>query len=129
MNTYVQGICLTIVPCNSDNAARDPIQSVAGTGQDKQPGPSAPTIKPSTTDENGLNWMATTYSATKLAINLVKESADVFPPLKSVVGGLSAILDHCDVRYLSRSALPTILIAVLANGGVSQNNRIFDASS
>jgi hypothetical protein len=37
-------------------------------------------------------------STIKLAINMVKESSDVFPPLKSVVGCLSAILEYCDVR-------------------------------
>jgi hypothetical protein len=47
------------------------------------------------------DWGSTAYATTKLAINLVKESSDVFPPLKSVAGGLSAILDHCDVRFLS----------------------------
>ena len=48
--------------------------------------------------------MYTTYATTKLAINLVKESSDVFPPLKSVVGGLSAILDHCEVRFIPNNA-------------------------
>ena len=37
----------------------------------------------------------------KLAINGVNESADAFTTLKSVVEGLSAILDHCDVRSVS----------------------------
>ena len=32
---------------------------------------------------------------------MVKESSDVFPPLKSVAGGLSAILDHCEVNSIS----------------------------
>jgi len=47
------------------------------------------------------DWKATTYATTKLAIDLVKESSDVFPPLKSVAGGLSAILNHCEVRFIS----------------------------
>ena len=32
---------------------------------------------------------------------MVKESSDVFPPLKSVVGGLTAVLKHYDVRSIS----------------------------
>jgi len=32
---------------------------------------------------------------------VVKESSDVFPPLKSVVGGLTAVLKHYDVRSIS----------------------------
>ena len=123
------GIYLTILACNPDNAARDPVQLVTGAGQDEQSEPSEPTIKSSATDESGSNWKSTTYSATKLAINLVKESADVFPPLKSVVGGLSAILDLCDVRRISHFTPPTILTALLANGGMSQNDRIVDPSS
>ena len=65
---------------------------------------------------------------TKLAINLVKESADAFHSLKSVVGSLSAILDHCDVRFTFLIAPPVVLTAVLANGGVSRNDRIVDAT-
>ena len=40
---------------------------------------------------------STVYATTKLAINLVKESLNALPPLKSVVGGLLAILNHCEV--------------------------------
>ena len=56
------------------------------------------TIGPGAAPENQSDWKSTAYATTKLAINLVKESSDAFPPLKSVAGGLSAILDHCDVR-------------------------------
>ena len=75
------------------------------------------------------NWGSTAYATTKLAINLVKESADVFPPLKSVAGGLSAILDHCDVRFTSHTTPAMVLTAVLANNGVSKNDRIVEAPS
>ena len=123
-----RGVYLTILPCNPDNTARDPIQLVTGTGQDIS-GLSEPAIEPSETDENGSNWKSTAYSTIKLAVNPVKESADVVPPLKSVIGGLAVILNHCDVRCISRSTLPTILTALLANSRVSQNDRNFDASS
>ena len=39
----------------------------------------------------------TGYAANKSAIDLMKESSDAFPPLKSVAGDLSAILNHCEV--------------------------------
>jgi hypothetical protein len=58
-------------------------------------------VDPTAAHENNSNWMSTAYSAAKLAINMIKESSDVFPPLKSVAGGLSAILQHCDVRSTS----------------------------
>ena len=99
MTNYTQRAYLTFSSLNLDNAARDPTQSVPRTRQGKPSEPSEHTIKPSATDETESNWRSTAYSTTKLAINLVKESADAFPPLKSVAGGISAILDHCDVRF------------------------------
>ena len=59
------------------------------------------TVDPEVVPESKPGWKSTAYTTTKLAINLVKESSDIFPPLKSVAGGLSAILDHCDVRFAS----------------------------
>ena len=50
--------------------------------------------------EGKSSWGSTAYATTKSAINLVKESSDAFPPLKSVVGCLSAVLNHCDVRFI-----------------------------
>ena len=97
MNERTWGIHLIVVLRNADNAAHDLVQSVVGAGQGEQSKPSENTLKPSATDDTESNWKSTAYSTTKLAINLVKESADAFPPLKSVMGGLSAILDHCDV--------------------------------
>ena len=57
-----------------------------------------------------LNWTATTsenkpksnlgstvYPSARVVVDIVKESSDVFPPLKSVMGGLTAILNHYDV--------------------------------
>jgi len=50
------------------------------------------------TDENKLKQLGSMASATaKLLLRGVKESADAFPPLKSVVGGLCFILDNCEV--------------------------------
>ena len=86
-----------IFPQNPDNAARDPTRSVTGMRQDKQSEPSEHTVKPNATGENGSNQKSTAYSTTNLPINLVEESADIVPLLKSVVRSLSAILDDCDV--------------------------------
>jgi len=41
---------------------------------------------------------STTSSAAKLFLRTVKEASDAFPPLKSVAGGLCAILDNCEVQ-------------------------------
>jgi len=48
-------------------------------------------------NQNKLGWGSAAYSSTKVAIDVVKESSDVFPPLKSVVGGLAVVLKHYDV--------------------------------
>jgi hypothetical protein len=88
--TAFQTIHLTILPSNIDE---DPNRSV--------PSDVHLTVDPVAAHENKSTWKSTAYSTTKLAINMVKESSDVFPPLKSVVGGLSAILQHCDVRSIS----------------------------
>ena len=44
------------------------------------------------------DWKHITSSAAKLFLRSVKEASDAFPPLKSVAGGLCAILDNCEVR-------------------------------
>ena len=51
--------------------------------------------------ESGSDWKSTAYATTKLAIDLVKETSDAFPPLKAVAAGLSVILNHCDVSFVS----------------------------
>ena len=102
-------IHLTALPLDAENIAPDPTQSTARPGQTERLEPSMPAVRPSAADENKSDWKATTYAATKLAIDMVKESADAFPPLKSVVGGLSAILNHCDVcPVLPHNAAPDI---------------------
>jgi hypothetical protein len=58
------------------------------------------TVDPIAAYENKPNLKPTLYAGARLAIGVVKESSDVFTPLKSVAGGLSAIIDCYDVRYL-----------------------------
>ena len=97
--TFSPGIHLTI--SFSRNIGRhtmtDRIRSVFRTGQGRASKPSKQTVYTSTIDKSKPDLKSTAYATTKLAINMVKESSDAFPPLKSVAGGLSAILNHCDV--------------------------------
>ena len=106
MDKSTWGIHLTVLSRIADNATHDPTQSVAGAGQDEQSKLPENSIKPSATDGKGSDWKSTAYSTTKLAINLVKGSADAFSPLNSVMGTLSAILDHCDVCFISYPPYP-----------------------
>ena len=55
------------------------------------------TVDPTPAYEKKSNWKSTAYATAELAVEVVKESSDVFTPLKSVAGGLSAILKHYDV--------------------------------
>ena len=69
-------------------------------GQDEQSKLSENPVGPSATNEDALSPNSTGYSATKLTIDPVKERADTFLPLESVMRCLSAILGHCDVCIL-----------------------------
>ena len=57
------------------------------------------TVDPTAAYENKPNWKSTLHASAELVIDILKESSDAFTPLKSVAGGLSAILKHYDVRY------------------------------
>jgi len=39
----------------------------------------------------------TAYSAVRMAVGVVKESSDMFPPLKAVAGAMSALMKNYDV--------------------------------
>lgn len=57
-------------------------------------------VIPSTLDPplgTGTGWKMSTWNATKLALDVVRESSDVLPALKSVAGGLSALISHAEV--------------------------------
>jgi len=59
--------------------------------------------------------MSAAYSSTKVVIDVVKETSDVFPPLKSVAGGLAAVLKHFDVQYISLILSMTLTIALASD--------------
>jgi len=49
------------------------------------------------TSKDESEWKHTVSSAAKLTLRTVGGISDAFPPLKSVAGGLCAILDNCEV--------------------------------
>ena len=55
-------------------------------------------------------WKSTASATAKLLLCGIKESADAFPPLKSVVGGLCFILDNCEVWKTLQYMLVTTLM-------------------
>ena len=76
-------------PGNIDNSAiPDQVQGTLSSDKNK----------PNTTDENESGqWKSAASATVKLFLRGTKDSADVFPPLKSVVGCLCYILENCEV--------------------------------
>jgi len=86
------------------------ILSVPGRDQPNIPESSERTVEQGVVSESKSDRKSTAYATTKLAITMAKESSDVFPPLKSVAGGLLAILNHCEVWSASHvSSSPRFL--------------------
>jgi len=48
-------------------------------------------------DENRSGWGSTVSGTAKLLLRGARDSADVFPPLKSVAGGLCFVLENSEV--------------------------------
>lgn len=94
---FSPNIRLTILP-HADNVVSGLTQSVIGKTEHLQPlidtlDRSAATNR--TKPESSLG--SAVYASAKVVVDMVKESSDVFPPLKSVAGCLSAVLKHHDV--------------------------------
>jgi len=94
----------TLFTLNKGRSISDRVRSVFRKSHSKLLGSSNCTVKPSAMDENKSDLKPLASSAAKLLLRGVKESADAFPPLKSVVGGLCFILDNCEVRPASRTS-------------------------
>jgi len=99
-----QMVHLTIF-CVTEHSISGRFQSVFSKRQGKSLGSPNNTVQPSTINEAKSNLKSLASSTAKVFLRGVKESADAFPPLKSVAGGLCFILDNCEVWSTSR-ALP-----------------------
>jgi len=62
--------------------------------------------QPSGADKKWSNLGSLASSTAKLLLRGVRESADAFPPLKSVAGGLCYILENYEVRSSSGTCYP-----------------------
>ena len=82
------------IPAVPDN--HPPIPNVGGSKPTKL---SSYVVDPTAAYEKKPDWKSTAKTSARLAVDLLMESSDAFPPLKSVVGGLSAIQKKYDVRY------------------------------
>ena len=49
------------------------------------------------------DWRSTVSASAKLLLYTVRVSADAFPPLKSIAGGLCSILENFEVRFTSQT--------------------------
>ena len=89
---------------------------------DENGGPSA------AADENKSNWKSTASATAKLLLRGVRDSADAFPPLKSVAGGLCFVLENCEVWPPSCMRCAT-LTGASAHEGEYTRNRIIGSPS
>ena len=72
-------------------------------------------------DETKSKWGVAASATAKLLLRGVKDSADAFPPLKSVAGGLCFILENYEVQFPSRIRC-LALTGALANEGEYTGN-------
>ena len=67
-------------------------------------------------DHSEGGWNSTVSATAKLLLRAMRDTADAFPPLKSVTGGLCAILENCEVVvHLLHTARTTMLRIFTAN--------------
>ena len=114
-----QTLYLTILLGNIDTAAPDHEPEDIHPSENTEPSTAA--------DEKKSDWMSTTASAAKLILYVVRDSADFFPPLKSVAGGLCSILENCEVRS-SSAYLVAALTRIPAHEGKQGNDRVVGTS-
>ena len=110
-------IYLTALPCNAGKVVSDPTKSV--TKKAKRPKPWDRILNRSTStseDKPESSLASTVYASTKVVVDVVKESSDVFPPLKALAGGLMAILKHHDVRPIPSSLFTKLTITPASDG-------------
>jgi len=101
---------LIILPDNADTSTVPDHTSKADVRSNKTTEPNA------AANENKRNWKSTAYETAKLLLRGVNDSADIFPPLKSVTASLCFILDNCEV-WSSPAYAITALTGVPANEG------------
>ena len=113
-----QTLYLTILLGNIDTAAPDRGPEDIHPSENTEPNAAA--------DEKKSDWKSTAASSAKSILYLVRDSADFFPPLKSVTGGLCSILKNCEVRF---SAYPVAaLTRIPAHEGKQGNDRVVGTS-
>ena len=77
---------------------------------------------------NNRNLKSLAFSGAKSILRGVRESADVFGPLKSVAGGLCFILENYEVQSSPLHPILATLTGLSANEGEQTINRIIDTS-
>jgi len=93
VNNFISIPPLIGTPDDMDNSATpDQVRDGSSSGQSE----------PNAVDGNRFErWKSAASATAKLFLRGAKESTDVFPPLKSVVGGLCFILDNFEVWQLA----------------------------
>ena len=95
---------ISALPTTATTASEVPSISVPstpfhGVGGSEPSKLSSSGVDPAIAKDDKPNWKSTLYAGTKIAIDVVKETSDAFTPLKSVAGGISAVLKYYDVCH------------------------------
>ena len=91
----------------SGSLPRPEASVVTGGGREQERGGSNTdneSVEPSAAVD-GSDWKSIVSSTAKTLLRGVRDTADAFPPLKSVAGGLCFILENCEVRSPPPSAI------------------------
>ena len=88
--------------------------------------PSENTVPSSAADERKSGWKTTASATAKLILRGVRDSADAFPPLKSVAGGLCFILENCEAQSSPVYAVAA-LTCIPAHEGKQGNDGVIGA--
>lgn len=80
-----------------------------------------------TMGDSGEDWKSITSDMAKWLLRTVRDSADVFTPLKSVAGGLCSILEDYEVWFTSHVTQNPMLRIVPASTGKQAGDRILSA--
>lgn len=121
---------LTSISRNPDRkTTSNLIRSVFGTGSKRdRTNSSDDTADPREASKSKLNLKSLASSGAKFILRGVKESADVFPPLKSTAGALCFIIDNCEVCSASVRHPFRVFMSITGCYCVSSSDRVIDTS-
>ena len=120
---------MTLLPRNADSpSTSDPSALVPSEGKREHPGSSGDSTSPGAIDKKKPNLKSLASSTAKQVLRGIKESADAFPPLKSVAGFLCFVLDNYEVQCGPHITKSSGLTLVPEHHSIPPNDRVLGTS-